>query len=491
MRILSRYLLKAAAGPFFFALSVLTGLLMINTVARRIEDLAGKGLPPSVIAEVFGLSLPHVLALTLPMAVLVAVLYAFSQLAADNEITALKASGINLVSMVVPLLVGATILAGVMLWFNDQLLPETNHQLKNLLIDVSRKSPTLQLEERVINPIPSSDYRTRYYLQAAAIDPSTNALTDVVIWDMSDAEQTRTIYADSGQMAFNRERTDLFLTLYDGHINQLEEGQPDRFQRVFFQQQVIRMQGVGNQLERSQDESFRGEREMGLFMLKDEADKRRAQLADVRTEIDRLAREGLDRTFAGDLGAVREPAERDSVGAAGAGGAGRPGRPFETRVPGERRGTRPDALSLSLGSELGTLASRARTTQLQIDSFEVEFQKKLAIPFACIVFVLIGAPLAVRFPRGGVGMVIAISLWIFAIYYVGLIGGEKLADKGIVDPFWSMWATNAIFFILGVWGMMRIGHEASTTRGGGWDDLVYSLKRFVTTPVRRLRERAS
>ena len=137
-----------------------------------------------------------------------------------------------------------------------------------------------------------------------------------------------------------------------------------------------------------------------------------------------------------------------------------------------------------VAGELNSLAARARTKQLQINSFEVEYQKKLAIPFACLVFVLIGAPLAVRFPRGGVGMVIAISLGIFAIYYVGLIGGEKLADKGVIDPFWAMWAPNAIFGLLGIWGMTRIGHESSTTRGGGWDDLIYTMRHFIAKPFR-------
>ncbi len=100
------------------------------------------------------------------------------------------------------------------------------------------------------------------------------------------------------------------------------------------------------------------------------------------------------------------------------------------------------------------------------------------------MFVLIGAPLAVRFPRGGVGMVIAVSLTIFGIYYTGLIGGEQLADKGTVSPLWAMWASNVLFAVLALWGIARIGHEASHSRGGGWDDLLSSLKDIVVRPVR-------
>src|SRR5690606_21940757 len=126
MRILTRYLLRAHFGPFIFSLSVLTGLLLINTLALRFHDRAGKGVPHAILTAVFVLSLPYALALTLPMSVLVAVLYVFSQLTADNEITALKASGVSLVRLLTPLLIIAAVLAGGMVWFNDRVLPEAN-----------------------------------------------------------------------------------------------------------------------------------------------------------------------------------------------------------------------------------------------------------------------------------------------------------------------------------------------------------------------------
>ena len=240
MRILTRYLLRAHLGPFLFALVVLTGLLLINTVARRFEELVGKGLAASVVLEMVLLSLPHILALTLPMAVLVAVLYAFSQLAAENEFMALKASGVDAARLLAPLLVTAAVLTGLMVLFHDRVLPETNHMLKNLLIDIGRKSPTLELKEQVINEIQTGNLRTRYYLQAEEIEPATNRLRNIVIYDLSRAGEIRTVYADSGRMAFNQERTDLFLTLYDGWIHELKDNQPATFQRLFFDRHLIR-----------------------------------------------------------------------------------------------------------------------------------------------------------------------------------------------------------------------------------------------------------
>src|SRR5688572_17771215 len=284
MRILTRYILRAHLAPFLFALITLTSLLFVNTVARRFPDMAGKGLPISVILEVMALSLPHIIALTLPMAVLVAVLYAFSQLTADNEVTALKASGVNLLRLQVSLVIAAAVLGGFMLYFNDRILPETNHQLKVLLMDINRKNPTLTLKEQSINNIQTADMRTRYYLQAARIDARTNKLRDVVIYDMSVQQRDRTVYADSGRMAFNREQTNLFLTLYDGSVHETRQTEPAEFQRVFFKQQMIMVEGIGNVLERTAQDEYRSDREMSLGMLKAAVDTSEAQLAAIREE---------------------------------------------------------------------------------------------------------------------------------------------------------------------------------------------------------------
>lgn len=483
MRILTRYLLRAHLGPFLFALTVLTGLLLVNTVARRFETLAGKGLPASVIAEVFVLSIPHVVALSLPMAVLVAVLYTFSVLAADNEITALKASGVNLIRLLAPLTVAGIVLAGAMVWFNDRVLPESNHRLANLLVDIGRKSPTLELREQSINEIQTGDLRTRYYLQAATIEPATNRLRDVVIYDLSDPTRDRTIYADSGRMAFNQDRTDLFLTLYDGVVHEVREDEPGSFQRLFYERQRIRLEGVGNRLEEGLRGSYRSDREMSIGMLREEVTRRRAERAEVQEQARTLVSQAVRRALAGPAapeGPLVEPARITDAGvlpvplsrpAAGAGANGSGAR---------------DDLTRRVAFELQSLSSRYEALTTQMNEYDVEYHKKFSIPFACIVFILVGAPISVRYPRGGVGMVIAVSLTVFTIYYMGLIGGESLGDEGLASPGWAMWAPNVLFLLLALWGLARISREAATAAGGGWEDLFQSLRAVPMLPVRAL-----
>ncbi len=95
----------------------------------------------------------------------------------------------------------------------------------------------------------------------------------------------------------------------------------------------------------------------------------------------------------------------------------------------------------------------------------MEIEKKFAIATACLVFVLLGAPIALRFPRGGVGLTIGVSLAVFGLYYVGLLGGEALADRDLVGPGVAMWSTNILLASIGLLLIARLGSEGSTSRG--------------------------
>jgi lipopolysaccharide export system permease protein len=431
------------------------------------------------MAEVFLLSFPHILALTLPMSVLVATLYAFTQLASENEVTAIKASGINLNRLLIPLVFAAALFGGGMVWFNDRLLPETNHELKVLLLDIQRKSPTLQLKKQTLNPIRTDgSARARYYLMAGDIRSATNHLDDVTIWDFSAIGRERTVYADSGVMAFNEEQTDLFLMLYEGWINELDHENPGRFIRTYFDQYQIQIRGVGNELTRTQDAAHRTDREMTLGMLSAQADTARSEAAALRRQIATIATDAVDRIMSGPAA----PGTLDS-----------PRRPahFVDRSFRTAEGGAYDEVTRRAFVEINSLDGRAEVMDRRANVHLVEYHKKFAISWAVIVFVLLGAPLAVRFPRGGVGLVIAASIAIFSVYYAGLIGGESLGDEGTVPPWLAMWAPNILFFFVALWGLTRIGKEGATTRGGGWEDMAAALKGMATSPIRALRRSES
>ena len=266
MKILSRYVLREHLGPLVFALTALTSLLLLNFIAKRFGDLVGKGLPATVIAEFFLLALPFTVAMTLPMAVLVAVLYAFSRLASESEITALKASGVGMGRIMLPVLGGATVLAIAMVYFNDFVLPEANHRLRILQTDIGRTKPTFALREQVINEVVSG----RLFLRARRIDKANNRLHEVVIYDFGDGSKRRTIVADSGDLALVAGTGDLTLMLFHGTMTEIPAATPTQLTRLAYLTDRITVRGVANSFSRDSADSYKSEREMGVCEMQDQ-----------------------------------------------------------------------------------------------------------------------------------------------------------------------------------------------------------------------------
>lgn len=483
MKIVHRYVLKEHLGPLLFALSALTSLLMLNFIAKRFPDLVGKGLPWSVILEFLMLSLPFTLAMTLPMAVLVATLHAFSRFAAENEITAFKASGVSMQLLVRPVILAAFGLSLLMVWFNDQVMPRANHRLAQLQQDIARVKPTLALNEQVINEV----VRGSLYLRAARIESGTNRMRDVTIYDLSNPSTRRSILADSGQLAFSPNGTDLILTLYDGQSMESASEAPQRLQRSFFEEDRIVVRGIAAGLDRGgAAASYRSDREYSICELNERV-KAARQPRDIAWKRLRMAQNPADslatpprehwpladwycalqaewRDFRGVKEAVAAvPAVLPTMLPAAMPAAVT--RAALQQDPPPRRGaaqsTPPDYDSVVLDG----LRFEYTSAQSQIDRYRVEIEKKFSIAAACVVFVLLGAPIALRFPRGGVGLTIGVSLGVFAIYYVGLLAGEALSDRGLVDPAIAMWGANVLLGIVGVYLTARLGSEGSTHRG--------------------------
>jgi lipopolysaccharide export system permease protein len=135
--------------------------------------------------------------------------------------------------------------------------------------------------------------------------------------------------------------------------------------------------------------------------------------------------------------------------------------------------------------------TRWNVHRLNVYRYRVEIHKKWAIAMACLIFVLLGGPFAVRFPQGGVGMVIATSVGIFFLYWMGLIGGERLADRGLMDPVLAMWLPNLVLMVPALYLTARMGRQISTNRGGSrWDELVFRIRTLPGLLLKR-KDRAA
>jgi lipopolysaccharide export system permease protein len=526
VKIINRYVLKEHVGPFVFALSALTSLLLLQYIARKFGDLVGKGLSWQTITEFFLLSIPFTLAMTLPMSVLVAVLYAFSRLGSENEITAMKAGGVSSRALLKPTLFAAVLLAVFMLWFNDQLLSRANHELATLQIAILRTKPTFALKPQIINAVKES----QLYLSADQINQDESGrMHGVRIYDVQDPARRRTIYGDSGTLRFAPNKKDLLLHLYHGVLMTAPSQQHGQLERIYYHQYVMKVPDVASSFQSvNADSTSKGEREMTVCEMQAELEARHAalqratydsvmaswRLADA-TNKKRPQPPSLKLTKAGGIGALycsfitkylhvpaAEAAEvpgssrhfqQDSTRKA----APKPAFPTAAKppvthvqvpsatvlpppgapVPPPGRFTTanpqpPGSDATAYNIEISDAKVRLDDARHWRNRYGVEIQKKFSLAFACIVFVLVGAPIALRFPRGGVGLVMGVGFAVFAIYYVGLIGGESLANNNVISPFWAMWIDNIIFLIVGLVLVSRMGHERGTTRGGGFGEMV-------------------
>src|SRR6267378_438561 len=218
MRILERYVLREHLFPFVIGFSVVVFLLTLDFLFDLVDLAIGKGISAGIVLELFALSMGWMLALAVPCAVLIAALATFGRLAQDNEIAAMRANGINLLRIIGAPLLAATVLAGGLVLFNNHILPETNHALANLMVDVSRKRPTTQISEGVF------------------ID---------------------------GFEGYN-----IFVEKVNNRTNEMRPNDQERvYRRLMFKTHVINIRNAGAELERS-DSSARGDREMSLGMMR-------------------------------------------------------------------------------------------------------------------------------------------------------------------------------------------------------------------------------
>lgn len=461
-------------------------------MGKNIGQLVGKGLSPWVIVEFFALSVPLTIALTLPMAVLVATLYAFSRLAAENEITALKASGVSLVSVLKPVLWAALGVTLLMIVFNDQVLPRANHRLAILQRDIAQKKPTFGLREQVINEVSPG----KFYLRAGHLDENSNLMREVTIYDMGDPTRRRTIYADSGNMQMSAGMKDLELTLYNGNMQDVPTATPTELQRLYFKVDFVRMRGVGNQYEKSTTDTYKGNREMTVCEMQAALKQARRDyvfarrgfaeaLADAAKEHLRLSPDAqevkatirapdtpdISSLYCGLINFFRvKTAHAETLQ-----GASSTSATFHAPVIAPANVIAEPARQRPVSAVADQTALRVTETAQAMDELSVEINKKFALAVACFVFVLLGAPIALRFPRGGVGLTIGVSLGVFALYYVCLIGGQALGNRGIISPAISMWMANVLFAAVALWLLARMGAEGSTARGDDARELLSAM----------------
>jgi len=229
MRILRNYIVKEFIGPFFVCLAALTLVMLLGNLIRLAHLIINKGVDLLSVAKLFGYLIPSLLTYTLPIAVLIAILLSLGRLASDNEIVALRTSGINLLHLIIiPLLIIGLILGLILLIFNDRLVPYAHFATRRTLSSIGIKSPTVALEAGTF--INAFD---KYIIFIYNIDG--NQLSQVRIYEpQPDNRHCRTIVAKQGEFVPYPDKNMIKLKLTNGTSDEPDLNDPTKFYKLNF-----------------------------------------------------------------------------------------------------------------------------------------------------------------------------------------------------------------------------------------------------------------
>lgn len=449
MYILQRYIIKQHIGPFIFGFMVITLLWILNLLFTRLGDLISRGLSIIVIFEFFILNIAWIVALTLPMAVLMSSLMAFGQLSADHEITAIKASGISLYKIIYPVLIIATLLCVFLIYFNNKILPDANHRLALLMRDIHKKRPTISLEPGIIyREIPKIN------LMVNSVEEKENLsnVSGIMIQDQSDPKINKTITAERGQILVEEDTGIMKIILYDGEVHEIPVKKLEEYRRLEFPKQILTIPVPDMVMTRSESD-YRGDREQSSKMMLERIKKNKDSITKKNEEINKFVLSQFRKYI------PLSQQERSTR--------------IVSNIPYQTKLSRNHLIS-NLKKQIRqhkVILQQANAANQVIENYQtmnsklyVEVHKKYSIPFACIVFVLIGAPLGIMARRGGMAVGGGISLLFFLIYWSFLIGGEELADRRLLSPFIAMWMANFLVGGAGIYLVIHTVREMTTIK---------------------------
>ena len=443
MRLLTRYILKQLFMPFIFSLLIIVFVLFTQFLLRAIDRFIGKGLDLGTIFEYLFLNLGWISALAVPMAVLVAALMAFGQFSEDNEITAMRSSGISFTTIILPALTMGLLISITLILFNAFIMPEMNFKARMLSGDIYRKRPGLNIEPGYfMDDLPDYSMIIR--------DKEDKTLKDVRIFSKGINKSQTSIHSKTGELSTIDDA--IILDLYDGEIHELDLNDYGNYRRIEFEKHKITIPADDLFLNR-RDTTSRSDREMTIPMILAKRSNIDDRINIVNGRIGRaFLRTGMDSLVPPSLEAsqliIKKEIERFSSD------------PINSADDIYRKEKDVDIVKRQLRNEYNLLRSYSKSS----NKYNVELHKKFSLPVASILFIMTGASLGVLFRKGGFTIATGLSFGFFLIYYILMIGGEDLADRGILTPMVGVWSPNAILLIIATYLMLHTVREQPPLR---------------------------
>ncbi|MFH1791777.1 MAG: LptF/LptG family permease, partial [Candidatus Omnitrophota bacterium] len=227
MKIIRSYLLKEILPPFLLSLFVSTFILTAGNMIQMADFILNKGISAFNMARLMGLLMPSLLTFTIPISVLSAVLLGFARLTSDNEIIALRASGVSLLRLSLPIIVVGTLLSLACIPLNYTIMPESSYQARKLVKEIGVKNPMALIEPGVFIKI-FKDYIIFVY------DIRENELKNVRIYQPQENGPTRTVIAEKGEIITQPDANSIKIRLTNGIADEIQPDNPNAFYKIVF-----------------------------------------------------------------------------------------------------------------------------------------------------------------------------------------------------------------------------------------------------------------
>jgi len=425
MKLIDRYILKSHIGPFFFAFITLLFVLILQFFTTFADRFIGKGIGFGTIAELILLQSAWMVGLAAPMAVLVAVVMAFGSFTTTSEMTVFRASGISLYRLMLPVLCAGLLLSALVERFNNIVMPQANYYAKSMMVDIVRSKPAFGLTENAFSTLVDG-----YSIFVRKFDDRSKELQGIVIYDSTSPEYSRVATAEKGRIDFSGDYQYLVLTLNNGEIHQLSRSDKKSYRNMSFGKHRLVFESSGFGFARSS-----GKRERT-----DDTELSASELLAIGNEFKSKVLASEKR--------IQAPLDtmKPRVGQSHAFDA-------EARMSSLHFSKNFTEAADYVDQQLATLDGELKSIESNksmYNRYMAAYHKKYSLSLACFVFVLVGAPLGVLARRGGFGVGAAISLLFFVFYWMLMISGEKIAERGVLDPLISMWIANIVMVAIGI-----------------------------------------
>ncbi|MCA1802340.1 MAG: LptF/LptG family permease [Rhodothermaceae bacterium] len=477
--------LKRHAGPFVFCFSIIMFLLLLQFLVLHLDKIVGKDIPFTVIIELISVNLAYMVVMAVPMSILVACLMTFGSFAETNELAALKAAGISPFSVIKPVLFVAILFSVFLTWFSNDVLPEANYRARALFMDIRMKKPGFDLKQNVFY-----EGIDGYSFLVRQVEAGGDSLYNITLFQQPSSERDQAVIkAKSGYLKSDERYNALTLYLFNGSVLRDIPSNvtgKTRVEETDFSTYRIQFDVADLNFSRSDPAQHRrDDRTMSSQAMK-------ATVDSLNREIDREYKQFMKRSpieIINGIIATKDPLmvntseNRDTTSspvpadiqmqtmpendvAANSGfsaahsdsliGANEYLIRFETlrHMPDKTRmlfvADNSIATLREMSSAAVNLGNSVRWRMERAAQYMVEVHKKISIPIGCIIFVLLGAPLGMLTKKGNIGFNAVVSTILFTYYWMGIIQGEKLADRMIISAFTGMWFANITLLAVGL-----------------------------------------